>query len=78
MTGETEYDTTQADLSGMNLPQNGHFTTTSGNVTEDNIKIHLRKLGYKKEMLVKEVKNSVQRRVLVLSVLNYCILLRKV
>jgi hypothetical protein len=44
----------------MNLPENDHFTATSGNVTEDNIKIHLRKLGFKEEMLVKEVEDSVQ------------------
>lgn len=61
----------------MNLPENDHFTATSGNVTEDNIKIHLRKLGFKEEMLVKEVEDSVQWRVLVLAVLNYRILLRK-
>jgi len=37
----------------MNLPENDHFTATSRNVTEDNIKIHLRKLGCKEEMLAK-------------------------
>lgn len=47
MSGESDYDTTQADLSGTNLPENDHFTVTSGNVTEYNIKIHLRKLGCK-------------------------------
>jgi hypothetical protein len=77
VSGESAYDITQADLNGMNLPENGHFTATSGNVTEDNITIHLRKLGCKEEMLAKEVEDSVQRRVLVLVLLNYRILPRK-
>jgi hypothetical protein len=44
----------------MNLPENDHFTATSGNVTEGNIKIHLRKLVCKEEMLAKEIEDSVQ------------------
>jgi len=48
----------QADLSGMNLPENGHFIATSGNATEGNIKIHLRKLCCKQEMLAKEVEDK--------------------
>jgi hypothetical protein len=44
----------------MNLPKKYHFSATSGNVTVDNIKIHLRKLGCKEEMLAKEVEDSVQ------------------
>jgi hypothetical protein len=77
VSGESDYDIAQADLSGMNLPENGNFTATSGNVTEDNIMIHLRKLGCKEEMLAKEVEDSVQRRVLVLALLNYRILPRR-
>jgi len=60
MSGKSDYDITQADLNGMNPPENGPFTATSGNVTEDNIKIHLRKLGCKVEMLAKGVEDSVQ------------------
>jgi hypothetical protein len=45
MIGESDYGTMQADLSGMNLPANGHFNVTSGNVTEDNPKIHLNLLA---------------------------------
>jgi len=60
MSGKSDYDITQADLNGMNPPENGPFTATSGNVTEDNIKIHLRKLGCKEEMLAKGAEDSVQ------------------
>jgi hypothetical protein len=60
MSRESDYDTTQADLSGINLPENGHFTATSGNVTEDNIKIHLRKPGCKEGMLAKEIDDCLQ------------------
>jgi hypothetical protein len=60
VSGECDYKTTQADLRGMNLPEKGHFTATSGNVTEVNIKIHLRKLGCKDEMFAKEIEDSVQ------------------
>ena len=42
----------------MNLPENGHFIATSGNATEDNIKIHFRKLRCKEEMLAKEVEDK--------------------
>jgi hypothetical protein len=50
----------QADLSRINLPENGHFTATSGNVTEDYIKIHLRKLSCKEGMLAKQVEDGMQ------------------
>jgi uncharacterized protein YbcC (UPF0753/DUF2309 family) len=60
MSGKSEYDTTETDVSGINLPENVHFTTTSGNTTVDNIKIHIRKLGCKEEMLGKEVEDSVK------------------
>jgi hypothetical protein len=58
VSGESDYDTTQADLSGMNLPENDHFTATSGNATEDNIKIYLRKLRCKEKMLAKEAEDK--------------------
>jgi hypothetical protein len=58
VSGEFDYNTTQADLRGMHLPENGHFTATLGNATEDNTKIHLRKLSCKEEMLAKEVEDK--------------------
>jgi hypothetical protein len=58
MSGESDYDTTQADLSRINLLENGHFTATSRNVTDDNIEIYIRKLGCKEGMLEKQVEDG--------------------